>query len=243
VSELPEFECHLPPWTEQDVANINAFQTSGAMQPLTCGCRDDEHPDRVLVARPDGLHCPNGRCAWVQTAGVQRALTDGSLLQSIKEYWRRMGRPAWTDRRCLTGSLHSTTECCEHWPTVTICGSMRFYHQMLTVAEELTLDGIMVLMPFVRKEPFMEADVNHPGNVIEKLDAQHKRKIDLATSIVVVSDETGYYGDSTHSEIDYAQSQGKSVTYRRVALKHTCAGHPSAACAACRAAKQRVSQS
>ena len=95
---------------------------------------------------------------------------------------------------------HFTTECCEHWPTVTICGSMRFYYQMLTVAEELTLDGLIVLMPFVRKEPFMEADVNHPGNVIEKLDTQHKRKIDLATSIVVVSDDSGYYGDSTRSD-------------------------------------------
>ena len=142
------------------------------------------------------------------------------------------------------GELLSITpsDCTEHWPIVTICGSMRFYHQMLTVAEELTLDGFIVLMPFVRKEPFMEADVNHPGNVIERLDAQHKRKIDFATSIVVVSDDSGYYGDSTRSEIDYAQSQRKTITYRRVALKHTCAGHPSDVCTACTAAKQRVSQ-
>jgi hypothetical protein len=153
--------------------------------------------------------------------------------------------PTMNDKPAPTGELLAIapSECSEHWPIVTICGSMRFYQQMLTVAEELTLDGFIVLMPFVRKEPFMEADVNHPGNVIEKLDAQHKRKIDLATSIVVVSDDSGYYGDSTRSEIDYAQLHRKTITYRRVVgLKHTCAGHPSDACTACRAAKQRVSQ-
>lgn len=121
------------------------------------------------------------------------------------------------------------SESSERGPIVTICGSMRFYRQMLTVAEELTLDGFIVLMPFVRKEPFMEADVNHPGNVIEKLDAQHKHKIDLASSIVVVSDDTGYYGDSTRSEIDYAHTHGKPVAYRRIAVKHTCAGNSSPA--------------
>ena len=128
--------------------------------------------------------------------------------------------PTMNDKPAPTGELLAIapSECSEHWPIVTICGSMRFYQQMLTVAEELTLDGFIVLMPFVRKEPFMEADVNHPGNVIEKLDAQHKRKI------------------------DYAQSHCKTITYRRVALKHTCTGHPSDVCTACRAAKQRVSQ-
>lgn len=242
VADFPELEDRRPPWTEKEVANINAFQKSGAMHPLTCGCGSDDHPNRVLVARTDGLHCPNGRCTWLQTTGVERALADGSLLQSISDNWRRTGRAVHIDPMRPTGSAHFTTGCCEHWAIVTICGSMRFYHQMLTVAEELTLDGLIVLMPFVRKEPFMEADVNHPGNVIEKLDAQHKRKIDLATSIVVVSDDTGYYGDSTRSEIDYAQSHRKTVTYRRVALKHTCLGHPSDACTACRAARQRVSQ-
>lgn len=138
-----------------------------------------------------------------------------------------------------TAELLMAGEQPDQWPIVTICGSMRFYYQMLTVAEELTLDGYVVLMPFVRKEPFMEADVNHPGNVIEKLDAQHKRKIDLATSIVVVSDETGYYGDSTRSEIEYAQLDRKAVTYRRVVLKHTCAERRSNACTACLAARGR----
>ncbi|WP_125939773.1 hypothetical protein [Mycolicibacterium grossiae] len=33
-----EPEWHLPPWTDDEVANINDYQRSGEMHPLTCGC-------------------------------------------------------------------------------------------------------------------------------------------------------------------------------------------------------------
>src|SRR6267154_3540879 len=108
---------------------------------------------------------------------------------------------------------HYSGDCFKHWPTVTICGSMRFYPQMLKVAERLTLEGRIVLMPFVRKDAFMEADTNHPGNVAEKLDALHKRKIDLSVGIAVVSDGSGYFGESTASEIAYAATYDKSIIY------------------------------
>ncbi|EIU51607.1 MULTISPECIES: hypothetical protein [Mycobacteriaceae] len=83
-------EWHLPPWTDDEVANINDFQRSGAMHPLTCGCgpQDDgdffDWPNRVRVAHSDGLHCPNGRCS-VQTTHVDRGIADGSLLRSIQQ--------------------------------------------------------------------------------------------------------------------------------------------------------------
>lgn len=82
---------HLPPWTDEDVANINDFQRSGAMHPFTCGCGpvdgdDFDWPDRVLVAHADGLRCPNGRCP-VQTTHVDRTIADGSLLRSIRQDW------------------------------------------------------------------------------------------------------------------------------------------------------------
>lgn len=114
------------------------------------------------------------------------------------------------------GYPHYSADCYEHWPTVVICGSMRFYNEMLIVAEELTLDGEIVLMPFVRKDAYMSANINHPGNVAEKLDTLHKRKIDLSKRIVVVTDSTGYYGDSTKSEIDYALKQVKPVGFTAV---------------------------
>ena len=115
------------------------------------------------------------------------------------------------------GYPHYSNDCYEYWKTVTICGSMRFYEQMLHVAERLTLEGWIVLMPFVRKDAAMTNGTGHPGNVAEKLDELHRRKIDLSRQIVVVSDETGYIGDSTRSEIVYAGKTGKGVVYEQVA--------------------------
>ena len=121
------------------------------------------------------------------------------------------------------GYPHYSSDCYEHWKVATICGSMRFYPQMLVAAERLTLEGWMVLMPFVRKDKAMD-----PGNldyqtrlaregsvasIADFLDAMHKKKIDLSRQIVVVSDGSGYIGDSTRSEIEYAQQHGKSIVY------------------------------
>jgi len=46
----------------------------------------------------------------------------------------------------------------------------------------------------------------------EMLDDMHKRKIDMADEIFVIN-VGGYIGTSTRSEIEYAKSQGKIVTY------------------------------
>lgn len=45
------------------------------------------------------------------------------------------------------------------------------------------------------------------------LDELHKRKIDLADEVLVLNVD-GYIGDSTRSEIEYAQQHGKRVRYR-----------------------------
>lgn len=37
------------------------------------------------------------------------------------------------------------------YPITTICGTMRLFDNMLTVADELTRQGSIVLMPFTRK--------------------------------------------------------------------------------------------
>ena len=44
------------------------------------------------------------------------------------------------------------------------------------------------------------------------LDDMHKRKIDMADGIYVINSD-GYIGTSTRSEIEYAKSQGKLITY------------------------------
>lgn len=46
----------------------------------------------------------------------------------------------------------------------------------------------------------------------EILDNMHKRKIDMADAIYVIN-VGGYIGESTKSEIEYAQRNGKKVMY------------------------------
>lgn len=46
----------------------------------------------------------------------------------------------------------------------------------------------------------------------EMLDDMHKRKIDMADEIFVIN-VGGYIGESTRSEIEYAQAHGKAVKY------------------------------
>ena len=44
------------------------------------------------------------------------------------------------------------------------------------------------------------------------LDDMHKRKIDIADEIFVIT-FGGYIGDSTRSEIEYAKEHGKGIRY------------------------------
>ena len=96
------------------------------------------------------------------------------------------------------------------WPEiVTICGSMKFYDQMLQVAAELTLDDCIVLTPFCVVAPDQQAEA-----VKEQLDELHLRKIDMAFRVIVVTNQDGYIGDSTRREMAYALSKGKQVDVR-----------------------------
>ena len=46
----------------------------------------------------------------------------------------------------------------------------------------------------------------------EMLDDMHKRNIDMTDSIYVIN-VGGYIGESTRSEIEYAQNHGKKISY------------------------------
>ena len=85
---------------------------------------------------------------------------------------------------------------------------------MLVVADELTRRGEIVLIPLVRQSDKGQSahlpavhvlhdrtpgrDQSHPISDSD-LDRMHRDKIEMSTSIVVVSDGTGYYGDSTRA--------------------------------------------
>jgi len=94
---------------------------------------------------------------------------------------------------------------------VVLSGSTRFRAEFEKIAEELTLEGVIVLMPhvWVRSDPAY-ADIQPEDKF--KLDELHLQKIDLADEVLVVNPE-GYIGASTSKEIEYAERTGKTVHY------------------------------
>lgn len=119
------------------------------------------------------------------------------------------------------------TETVAGYKVVTLCGSMRFYTWMLEVAEQETLEGRIVLMPFVRKDEHMTArslsiqdrivayGLEGDESLATRLDVMHKAKIDMSDEIIVCTDSEGYYGESTTSEIEYAIQKFKGISFAK----------------------------
>ena len=98
-------------------------------------------------------------------------------------------------------------------PIVCLCGSTRFMDTFNEVGWQKTLDGEIVLSVGVSKYLPSAHGAEFIGKeVAEALDELHKRKIDLADYIFVLN-VGGYIGDSTRSEIEYAESLNMRVDY------------------------------
>jgi len=92
---------------------------------------------------------------------------------------------------------------------VCLCGSTRFKDEFLREQEHLTMEGKIFLTVGVFGH---SDDVEFSEEEKEMLDELHKRKIDLADRVHVI-DIDGYIGDSTQSEIEYAERHDIPVTY------------------------------
>ena len=98
---------------------------------------------------------------------------------------------------------------------VVLCGSTRFPDAFQDANRRLTLAGHIVLTVGVYSHTAAQAG---PGGVgpdparKAALDALHRRKIDLADRVLVLN-VGGYIGESTRSEIAYAQAIGRSIEY------------------------------
>lgn len=92
--------------------------------------------------------------------------------------------------------------------TITLCGSLKFKKEMMMVAEKLALDGNCVLTPVY---PVSE-NIKRSEEQVIKLKEAHFKRIDLSDEIFVINVD-GYIGESTRSEIEYAQKTGKIVNY------------------------------
>lgn len=87
---------------------------------------------------------------------------------------------------------------------VCLCGSMRFATEMAAANRDLTLAGLIVLVP----SPFAPA-TDEERTALGDL---HLRRIDLADRVLVVN-PGGYVGESTTREIAYARATGKPVSF------------------------------
>ena len=92
--------------------------------------------------------------------------------------------------------------------TITICGSTRFKDQILEVAEGLTLDGHIVMMPTV----FRHDDPNLTTEMRIRLENQHREMINKSDAIFVVNVDK-YIGEATYSMLDWATRMKKEIYF------------------------------
>ena len=103
------------------------------------------------------------------------------------------------------------------YKVITLCGSTRFKDAFMQAQKKLTLEGNIVISVGLfghsgDQEVWegMSEDTMTQTKIM--LDDMHKRKIDMADEIFVIN-VGGYVGESTRSEIEYAESTGKPVQY------------------------------
>ena len=91
---------------------------------------------------------------------------------------------------------------------VTLCGSLKFQKEMMTVAEKMAFEGYCVLTTVYQVWENMERTKEQLINLKEA----HFKRIELSDAILVVN-INNYIGDSTKLEIDYAKKLGKKIIY------------------------------
>lgn len=93
---------------------------------------------------------------------------------------------------------------------VCLCGSGRFWSEILDVAAELTLKGYVVLQPNFNTK---QSPPNHTtADEKKRLDLLHLDKIRMADEVLIVCPE-GYVGESTAFELFFAKRMGKAVSF------------------------------
>ena len=107
------------------------------------------------------------------------------------------------------------------YKVITLCGSTRFKDAFMEAQKHLTLEGNIVISVGLfghsgDSEVWENMDEGTLTATKAMLDDMHKRKIDMADEIFVIN-VGGYIGESTRSEIDYAEAHGKQVNYLEIA--------------------------
>lgn len=103
------------------------------------------------------------------------------------------------------------------YKVITLCGSTRFKDAFMEAQKRLTLEGNIVISVGLfghsgDQEVWDGMDEGTLSKTKKMLDDMHKRKIDMADEIYVIN-VGGYIGESTRSEIEYAEMHDKKVRY------------------------------
>ena len=93
---------------------------------------------------------------------------------------------------------------------ITVCGSMKFYKEMMEITEKLELEGNCMLVPIYNPSKTSKDDYTEEEALM--LDKMHKERIKISDAILVVN-VNNYIGTSTKSEIEFAKSLNKEIIY------------------------------
>lgn len=92
---------------------------------------------------------------------------------------------------------------------ITVCGSLKFMKEIIEISEKMELQGNCMLTPIFPTNPDKDAYTEAEVLVLDKM---HKEKIKLSDAILVVN-VNNYIGESTRSEIEFAESLNKEIIY------------------------------
>ena len=103
------------------------------------------------------------------------------------------------------------------YKVITLCSYTKFKDEFLREQKRLTLEGNIVISVGLfghsgDNKVWENMDERTLTKTKEMLNDMHKRKIDMADEIFVIN-VNGYIGESTKSEIAYAENTGKTVNY------------------------------
>ena len=90
---------------------------------------------------------------------------------------------------------------------ITICGSLKFQNEMMSVSEKLSLEGNCVFMPVY---PVIKRKRNKEE--LDNLKKIHFKKIELSDAIFVINKDK-YIGEGTNLEIEYEKKSSKEILY------------------------------
>ena len=93
---------------------------------------------------------------------------------------------------------------------ITVCGSLRFYKEMMEIAEKMELKGNCMLVPIYNPNKPSKDDFTEEEALM--LDKMHKEKIKLSDQILVVN-VNNYIWYNKKKEIEYARSLKKEIMY------------------------------